>query len=215
MGLGSPLAAVGLVAAAGLALWWLIPTKTSRAPTTNLNTGAATNLNSPTNQTAPVSTITFSTVDLPDRDPNFSFTLNIPDHWLVEYREDLVAVNLYDPNLTGSTVAKSRIMVQYYSGQDFRQPTNTIAAPTQLTIAGRPAQRYTLKASTGVEPGTVPGWWSESRQVTEVRGGASTPGVVYVFHPAPDSPAAVTDVLWQSLRIGAIDDAISGATSPA
>lgn len=213
MGLGSPLVVIGLAVVLGLVLWWLIPPKTSRAPTTNLKTAPANTANTTTNQSSPVSTITFSTVDLPDRDPNFNFTLNIPERWLVEYRDDLTAVNIYDPGLTGSTLAQSRMLVQYYTGQDFRQPTNAQSAPVRLTVAGRPAQRYTLYSSTTAKPESVPGWWGESRTVTEVRG-ASTSGVMYVFHLAPDLPASVTSTLWDSLRVGATDST-SNATSSA
>lgn len=193
-----------VVVVVGLAAWLVWP-KATKAPTTN-TAGSVNNAISNLNTPVTIPTTVFSTVDLPDRDPNFSFAISLPSTWLVEYRSPLTAINVYDPNISASSnLMKSRLLIQYYTGADFRAPKNISGRVTSLTVAGQPAQRYTLKSSAASTLGSYPNWWWEARTVTEVRSGATSPHTFYVFHVAPDVSQSVIDQLWPSLQVGQLD----------
>src|SRR5690348_12815413 len=80
-----------------LLTWFFWPPKKTSAPTLNNTT-----TNIVANQPSPVvnsshAGVTFSTADLPDRDPAFEFSLSLPTSWRAEYVPSPKAVNIYDP----------------------------------------------------------------------------------------------------------------------
>lgn len=171
----------------GMIVWLSWPAKKTTAPTTNTvantsiaNTNATVNTNTSTAQTQ-----TFSTADLPDRDPAFEFTMNIPKTWRVEYIATTKAINIYDPSLTGTAVDKSQLFIQYYVGKDFKDSSRAIDPVEDTTIAnGNAVHQQNLSAS-GAASAMYPAWLVQAHQLTDIRTGTKNPYTFYSVHAAP------------------------------
>lgn len=181
-----PYIVVGVVVV-GLILWIAWPTKKTVAPTVPANTttsNTAANVN--TNTMVPMTT--FSTVDLPERDPAFEFTVKIPTTWRVEYLAGSKAINIYDAanSSNGSTLATSKILFQYYTGAAFRRPDQVSGEVDRtITFNDKPAQTYIVPVSEAKPDVARPIWWNQQRHVYEMQNGAVAPYTYYVLAIAP------------------------------
>ncbi|MEK7538016.1 MAG: hypothetical protein AAB619_03535 [Patescibacteria group bacterium] len=181
-----PYILVGVVMA-GLIIWIAWPTKKTVAPTVPANT-TISNTAANVNISATVPMTTFSTVDLPERDPAFEFTMKIPAKWRVEYLAGPTAINIYDAanSSDGSTLARSKIFVQYYTGAAFRRPDRVSGEVDRtITFNNEPAQTYIVPVSEAKPDVALPTWWNQERHVYEIQNGAVTPFTYYVLAIAP------------------------------
>lgn len=170
-------------------VWLLYPTKHSTAPT--LNTSAtnqsAANINSTANtNTSSLNTIAFSTADLPERDPAFSFTMNLPLSWRAEYSTDAKAINMYDKSVTGTSLTTSQVFIRYYTASTMKKIV-AVANTNEETMlnATFTAQKYERPAVTSAIPSGYPTWWKEQHKALEVQTGSTAPYTYYTFdfHP--------------------------------
>ncbi|MBI5467191.1 MAG: hypothetical protein HY975_03180 [Candidatus Kerfeldbacteria bacterium] len=201
----SPLT-IGLAALVlGGLIWWVIPPKRSVAPTTNqLTTNSATGTSN-ANRAGAAPTVVFSTVDLLDRDPNFSFSVAIPEHWLVEYRPAVKAINMYEAVTGQASLSLSQVFVQYYTGSSFATPTDvTGTIASSQTTAGQPMRTYRLTGNKRRASAGVPSWWSNEHTVVEVQSGEAAPYVYYQFHLQPALTPSISETLWTTLQAGDI-----------
>ncbi len=172
-------------------VWLVWPPKKSSAPTINNNTAVnltnTANTNGNTNSTASGgSMITFSTVDLPDRDPALEFSVRIPRTWRVEYLSGPRAINIYDPKLAGTTLQQSQLFVQYYTAPTWRTPSNISGAVNRtVTYSQASAQTYVLSAQAVSIASNYPAWWNATRPVGEVQSGSTTPYTFLVINYNP------------------------------
>lgn len=211
----SPLT-IGLAALLlGGLIWWLIPPKRTVAPTTNQATTNTTTGTVNANRGVTEPTVVFSTVDLLDRDPNFSFSVAIPEHWLVEYRPAAKAINMYEAVTGQASVATSQVVVQYYTGAAFVSPSGLSGAVTSAkTTAGQAMRTYTLKTDAQRTAASLPAWWTDAHQVVEVQSGTTTPYVYYQFHFKPEVSSSVGDTFWRTLQAGDIPATATSDQSP-
>lgn len=96
--------------------------------------------------------MTFSTADLPDRDPALEFSLSIPTDWRVEYLSGPKAINVYDAaddSLT--TLDASRLIIRAQSASLPAVPTGYTAV-SHSTLRQQPTA-ISLYQLTG--PGTT------------------------------------------------------------
>ena len=196
-------AVIGLII--GAAFLW--PHQPVIAPTTNTahQNISLTNADAHVNLNTAVETTMFSTADLPDRNAHFSFTLNIPSTWVAAYVSDSQAINFYDPQASAqtTTIAQSKVFVQYYEGQAFTPSTDTTQSRS-LTVAGLPAREYTYEASrttASVRPG-FPEWIVTAKHIVlQLQTGTSQPYTYYVFHQRPDLATADFYDMVNSIKI--------------
>lgn len=136
-------ASVLVVALVGVSVWvW----RTTKKPVTT-NT-SNTVVNDRTTQPALAATVDFSTTDLPDRDPGFSFDMKIPAGWRVEYLAAVKAINLYVEKGSGTTLERSQMVIQlpislsqYRIASTEKKTYNTITADQQRLIPKTGFQR--------------------------------------------------------------------------
>lgn len=119
------------------------------APKASTNT-TDTIVNDRTQQPALAATVDFSTADLPDRDPGFSFSMKIPSGWRVEYLPTVKAINLYTEQGTGTTLDRSQMVVQLPITQSLYSVTSsekktfgTIVVDAQRAVPKPALQRNT------------------------------------------------------------------------
>ncbi len=180
------------------------PKKKALAPT--VNTTTVTNTVQPvvnTNSAPTSSVITFSTVDVPERDPAFDFSMQLPDTWLVEYQPTPKAINVYAPKGTGTRLGQSTVFIQYYTGTTFQFPARTLATTKKSFVSSEQSvSSYTEKAVTTVVPTNYPTWWSQQHEVIDVRSGSSAPYTFFVLHFAPTLDSATIQQLSNSFHNG-------------
>lgn len=191
--------------------------KATQAPTTNtLNNNAnqaveATNTNSATNSSVSNVNTEFSTDDLPDRDPKFSFTSAIPKTWVVEYVAGSKAINIYDPYAAGTTnLDQSRIFITFFQASDFQTLTTvTVKSRTPTTINGHAAVTYSISKKTDVPNfNSQPIWRNQEHRVTDIRTSTKSPTVFYALAKAPAVSNQVFDDFLKSLKFTS-DDSVS------
>lgn len=182
-----------------VSVWLLYPTKRTSAPTIKTNTTTNTsvaNTNTATN-TSPLATITFSTADLPERDPAYSFSLSLPVSWRAEYVAAAKAMNMYDKSIVGSSITASQMFVTYYNGSAFSSidliPDSSAA---NIKAGNQPTQTYDRVTNVPTAPSGFPSWWPQSHHVVEVKTGDAAPYTFYVFDFAPTlSWTAINNVI--------------------
>src|SRR5262245_56895164 len=78
---------------------------------------------------------------------NFQFTSEIPDSWQVEAIPTIDAINIFDPNATGTNnLEKSQIFIRNFKANSFLTlSTVTIHSRTEVVINGPPAIRYDIE----------------------------------------------------------------------
>lgn len=187
--------------------WGIFYPKTSDAPTVNqnqlTNTNASqTNTSANTNRASSV-TEPFRTDDLPDRDPAFSFTADIPSAWAVEYVDGSQAINIYDPmGSGGSSLANAKIFMKYFRASSFETLTTVdIISQTSTTMNGRPAVTYVIKKKSAVPDfPSQPSWRNDQHRVTDIRTTDASPTIFYVVAKAPDVSEAVFEAFLLSLQ---------------
>lgn len=193
---------LGGAALIGAVIWFIWPPKQSVAPTTNTANSAVVNTNTTTttvntSTAVPAGMIVFSTTDLPDRDPAFDFTVNIPKTWRVEYVSSSTAINLYDPKAAGATnLEKSQIFIKYFTASTFLTLTTVdIKSQTASTINGRSAMTYVIEKKPGIKDFVgQPSWRNAEHTVTDIRSTSDDPTTFYVFAKSPE----VSDDLFES-----------------
>ncbi len=185
-------------------LWSLFRPQTSDAPTINTaTTNRGTNQTTTTPTNTAVGVTMFSTLDLPDRDPAFSFTADVPTAWAVEYVAASQAINVYDPRGAGETsLTNSKMFIKYFSAASFQTLTTVdILTRTELTINGRPAVTYTIKKKSSVPDfPDQPPWRNLEHRVTDIRSTDDSPTTFYVFAKAPEVSDATFDAFLNSLK---------------
>lgn len=195
----------GLVAGLVLGIsWGLFRPQSITAPTvTNAeNTNAPANANTSPNPAA-AGVTTFSTLDLPDRDPAFEFTAAIPTAWAAEYVPGSQAINVYDPRGERSTsLENSKIFIRYFTATTFQTLTTVdILERTTSTIADRPAVTYVIrKKSAAADFPSQPAWRNGEHRVTDIRSTDDNPTTFYVFAKAPDVSDETFDAFLASLK---------------
>lgn len=171
-------------------IWLSWPVKKSLAPTTPSTTVAAVNVSADVDVPALVEdTIGFSTADLPDRDPAFTFSASIPSTWRVEYVAGSQAINFYDPQASSdSSLDQSVVFIKYYQAESWLTPsTVTIKSQSASTIDGRPAKTYQIEKKVGVANfSSQPAWRNLEHQVTDIRTTDNSPTTFYVVAKAPN-----------------------------
>jgi len=187
--------AIGVVLLGAIG-WLTWPPKKTVAPTVQNNNTAIANIdvNVDTSVSAPADTIVFSTADLPDRDPAFELTAAIPKTWRAEYVAASSAINLYDPQASGSTnLEKSQIFVKYFSASKFLTlSTVDILSQSSTTISGRPAMKYLIEKKSGIKDFVgQPSWRNEKHTVTDIRSTDQSPTTFYVYAQSPKVSDAV------------------------
>lgn len=191
-------AVAGLAIAVGL-LW---PRTQVVAPTTNT---AKVNVNQPTsNANTSTNTTTFSTVDLPDRDPRFSFSTHLPSGWVAEYVPGSRAIIFLDPQAGGtSNLEKTRVFVTYFEATTFQTLTTVeVKSRSELSINERPAVQYVIAKKSGVADFTAqPDWRNRQHQVTDIRTTSDSPTIFYAFAQAPDLPEEIFSDILRSFTI--------------
>lgn len=195
---------------AAIIFWVLNPQPTATPAVDNANTlqnaspSDAQSAPSNTND-EPAATKSFSTADLPNRDPAFDFSASIPPEWAVEYVAGSQAVNLYDPNAAGEgNLQKSKIFIKYFRASSFLTlQTVDIKSRTETTINGRPAVTYVIEKKAGVADfPSQPSWRNTEHRVTDIRSTDASPTVFYVFAKAPDVSDELFDTFLASVMFG-------------
>lgn len=174
----------------GAVIWIFWPTKKTLAPTANVNSLAAVNVaanvDAATNTTADL--IDFSTADLPDRDPVFSFNVSIPKTWRAEYVPAAKAINLYDSQVGGnSNLDRSMIFITYYSAETFTAPLNMdIKSQSEATISKLAVKTYIIqKNSDRKKFAGQPAWLDLEHRITDIRTTDAKPTIFYSLAIAP------------------------------
>lgn len=135
----------------------------------------------------------------------FRFRVEIPAEWNTEAIGAIEAINIYDPDASGSTnLEKSQIFVRYFTANSFLTlSTVTIFEQESLTVANRPAVRYLIekKPSAASFP-NQPTWRNEKHTVTDVRESDSNPSVFYVIAKHPDLNQEIFERFLATLEVG-------------
>lgn len=188
----------------GAVIWMFWPTKKSLAPTTTINSSTAVNVAAdvdvPTNIASDL--IGFSTADLPDRDPAFEFTAQMPSTWRVEYVASARAINIYDSRAAGSSsLEKSVVFISYYSAMSFTPSTAVdVKSRTETTIGGRAVLTTVVQKKSGVANfSDQPTWLNLEHQVTDIRTTDASPAIFYSFAQAPSLTTAQFDAFLSSI----------------
>lgn len=200
----------GLVAGLVLGVaWGLFHPKTTTAPTvtTGQNTNRnVTNANSALTNVSLSGVTIFSTLDLPDRDPVYDFSAEIPSAWAVEYVAASQAITIYDPRGAGETsLANAKIFIKYFTASNFETLTTVdILSQQATTIIGRPAMTYVIKKkSTAPDFPHQPTWRNVQHRVTDLRLSDASPSTFYVFAQAPDVSDSIFSTFLNSLKFNA------------
>lgn len=170
-------AATGLILLTVMVIFW--PRHPAIAP--KINSSLTANTNSPFGDTK-----IFSTADLPDRDPHFSFTVAVPSIWAAEYVADSKGVNFFESASATSepSLAQSKVFVQFYQSHDFQPPaTSDGTTPQQLTLAGYSALKY---SEAGKSNASQPSWYTQPHQVIVIRSSSDQLATFYIFAQSPD-----------------------------
>lgn len=188
----------------GSVIWMFWPTKKTLAPTTPVNVAVAVNVANdvdvPTNIASNL--IGFSTADLPDRDPAFEFTAQMPSTWRVEYVASAHAINIYDSRSTGSSsLEKSVVFISYYSATIFTPSTSVVVkSRTETTIGGKAALTTTVQNKSNVKNLIgQPTWINLEHQVTDIRTTEANPTIFYSFAKVPNLATAQYDAFLSSI----------------
>lgn len=164
--------------------------RASIAPTVNTAVGQNVNAPVPANSntnSVTKQTISFATADLPDRDPHFNFTAEIPKAWQVDTAGAGQSLNFLDAKLTGSRVDRSKVWVDFYTANGY-QPLPVAVRPSvkTATVAKHAAETYVVPAGTAITSAAgKPSWWRNARTVTEIQATTDLPHIMYVFNFAP------------------------------
>jgi hypothetical protein len=174
----------------GLGIWLSWPAKKLVAPTTNTAATNQTNSNQSgqTNtSTTNGSMITFSTADLPDRDPAYDFTVSLPSTWRVEYLSAGKAIQVYEQSVTEGKAIRLFITTQTVS--TLTRPTGAIGTATIIPAdATHPErQQYTVQSSAA---SSRPSWWTQQHQTIIFANWTMTPASQYTFAFAPTVTAS-------------------------
>lgn len=193
----------GIVAGLILGLsWGIFRPQTTSAPT--VTTDGNRNVSTNTAVDIPLAGVTtFSTFDLPDRDPAFNFSADIPAAWAVEYVAASQAINLYDPRgQGGNSLENSKIFVKFFTANDFLTLTTVdILSQTNGKVAGRPAVTYRIKKKVDqADFSAQPSWRNIEHRVTDIRSTDERPAVFNVFAQSPEIDTATFDAVLASLR---------------
>jgi len=192
-----------VIALVAVLIWWMWPAKNSVAPTINNNaTNAAANVNATNTNATPATMIEFSTADLPGRDSQFKFDMNIPLRWEVSYDAGLKAIYILNTELSNVIEVKnSQLLIQYYTGTVHRPDRAVVGEIMTKQINNQSAREYLLASDQSETiPTGYPDWWSSARSVVEFNKPDGA-GINYVFNFAPTVDQATKDLISSSINL--------------
>lgn len=169
------------------------------------NKTPTTNTNSPTNpiveQEIPKSD-TQQTVDFSTLQSIYALTGALPSTWKVEYIKTIEAINIFNPNLPGTTLEQSQIFIRYFSANKFLTlSTVNILQREELTILGHSAVKYEIKKKDGVANfANQPIWRNQQHIVVDIRSTDNNPTTFYVFAKNPNLPEETFNTFLNSLQ---------------
>lgn len=193
------LSAIAVVLAA--VIIFMRPNQPALAPTSNTNQQTVTNTTKTSTMPA---TVTFSTADIPERDPAFSFTMRVPDNWNVDYLSGPKRISFFDPSSSGNTLAQSQIVVSLRQLNEPAVP-EIFQAQQLLSVANTNMviNRYavSLKPTVNVMPAPdLPTWLFAPHTLALLTGRASA-AKRFVIEFAPGVDDAVAETILSSFTL--------------
>lgn len=162
-------------------------TNTTNLP--NSSTEIQTEEQAPTEKSdAEIATQVLNSYDFSDLNPTYKFSSKIPNNWLVEKVPAIDSINIYDPNLGGSSnLDNSVIFIRNFSANSFLTlSTVEILNKEETTLKGKPAVKYEIKKRANVPNfPNQPLWRNELHKIIDVRLANTNPSLFYVISYNP------------------------------
>lgn len=178
----------------GGVVFFFRPSHPTLAPTKNANTISATNLNT----VAPLSTLLFSTADLPDRDPAFEFSIQVLPSWRAEYNKKAKAINLYEAT-DGSTFDDARLWITPATSAEVKKSAFAAGRLSTELIGQTTATVYQLRLDQGTTlPANAnePAFLRADHRLVMIEDAKSSPARFYAVAVAPTvDPGTLTLIL--------------------
>lgn len=145
---------------------------------------------------------TQKTVDFSQLQSIYALTGTIPSTWKVEYIKTIEAINIFNPDLPGTTLEQSQIFIRYFTANKFLTlSTVNILQREELNILGHSAIKYEIKKKDGVANfANQPIWRNQQHIVVDIRSTDNNPTTFYVFAKNPNLPEETFNTFLNNLQ---------------